>query len=149
MQVSEFGVVLKLWDAKNDTWREGQHVCLSWGPPVSALRDYVNNCEGQEKFDDALFMWGSEECPEGKKGTRVSYARVREQLLRLCRELGWQDRRLGWHSLRAGGLSRAAELGIQEWELRRLGRWKSQGGMEPYIDNTKKRKFGVCRQMLA
>lgn len=52
--------------------------------------------------------------PYGLRSTGMSYTRTREIVLRAFAELGYRNHLFGLHSLRAGGVSAAANAGVSD-----------------------------------
>ena len=50
---------------------------------------------------------------------------VNEKIKQLVANLGMDPRNYSTHSIRSGAASTAAKLGFQDWEIMRLGGWKS------------------------
>ena len=72
-----------------------------------------------------------------KKNVPLSYTRVRELFKNSLQELGLNSTLFGMHSLRSGGVSAAANSGINERLIKAHGRWASDRSKDGYIkDNT-------------
>ena len=97
------GIVLKLWNAKNDTWRKGQEVCLAWGAPTEALLEYMELMNSVNDKNLPLFVKTHMENKNNGENARVEYPRLREQLLSLCDKLGWKERQLCRLAFAEGG----------------------------------------------
>ena len=67
-------------------------------------------------------------------GSRPTYyTRARELLLNSLADLGFPKSSYGLHSLRSGGASAAANVGISDRLFKRHGRWKSDRAKDGYI----------------
>ena len=60
----------------------------------------------------------------------LSYTRVRELVLGMLSAIGLDHRQFGLHSLRAGGASAAANVGVPDRLFKRHGRWRSENAKD-------------------
>ena len=106
-------IYLHIKTSKTDPFRRGCTIKIGSNPsslcPVSALRTYLN-CRDQHQ--GPLFSFS-----DGSYLTR----QVISDLLSRC----FPDVNLSSHSLRIGGASRAASIGLPDSVIRLLGRWSS------------------------
>ena len=87
--------------------------------PVCTMAVYLASRKkgGTMSRDSPLFML------EGK--VLVASA-VNSMIQKVVGDLGLDQKHYSTHSLRSGAASTAANVGFQDWELQRLGGWKSQ-----------------------
>ena len=67
------------------------------------------------------------------KSGKLSYSRCREILKFALSEIGENPAVFGLHSLRAGGVSAAAAVGIPDRLLKKQGRWKTDVSKDRYV----------------
>ena len=127
--------------SKTDQYREGSWVVIaSTGNdtcPVAMLSKYLS-LAGLEDLnsDDCLFkpllFRKSVNSYAIKKG-KLSYNRCREILHFALHEIGQDPKKFGLHSLRSGGASAAAALGVPDRLIKKQGRWKADASKDRYI----------------
>ena len=62
-----------------------------------------------------------------KRDVTISYTRIRGKFIQLLKAVGLKWGEYGFYSLRSGGASLAANVGIPDRFFKRHGRWKSDG----------------------
>ena len=85
--------------------------------PFCALKFYYMRSFASKNFDLPLFRLSN-----GKPLTRSVFVKETKRVLQ---SLGMDVKNYSSHSFRAGGATSAAQSGFKDWELKQLGRWKS------------------------
>ena len=62
-------------------------------------------------------------------------------------ELGCNPSVFGLHSMRAGGATQAANVGIPNRLFKRHGRWKSKNAKDGYIEDSLEQRLSVTKQL--
>ena len=127
--------------SKTDQYREGSWVVVATTGnltcPVAMLRRYLA-LAGLEDFDSEDFLFKPVVLKKSinkyvpKKGG-LSYNRCREILQFALTEVGLNPKQYGLHSLRAGGASAAAAIGVSDRLIKKQGRWKSDVSKDRYV----------------
>lgn len=136
--------------SKCDQFREGNHVVVaktgSTYCPYNMLFQYCQLAE----FDDAHYIFcrftffkKSKEYSIAEFNIPISYTRMREIFIFMCKQIKLDSSKFGLHSLRSGGTSAAAESGVPDRLIKRQGRWKSEKSKNTYI------KESVSNKLLA
>ncbi|CAH1277681.1 Hypp9761 [Branchiostoma lanceolatum] len=131
---------------KNDQFREGHWICIaatdSVSCPVSLLKRFLksSNSSGHIKLfrrvanhNGNLFL----------RRDPMSYTWVREKVLAMLSTIGLDSTKYGLHSLRSGGASTAAAMGVSDRLIAHHGGWRSVEAREGYILETKSAVLGV------
>jgi len=63
----------------------------------------------------------------------ISYTTVRDNILKLLNSIGLNQKLYGLHSLRSGGATAAANLGVPDRLFKKHGRWKSENVKDGYV----------------
>ena len=66
----------------------------------------------------------------------IIYARAREDVLSILKELGLSSEDYGFHSMRAGGCTMTTHLGVKERFIKKHGHWKSDRVKDEYTHPT-------------
>ena len=77
----------------------------------------------------------------------MSYTTMREQFKKKIKELGYPADVFGLHSLRAGGASAAANVGVSDRLFKRHGRWRLDNAKDGYIEDSMDKGLSVTRQL--
>ena len=123
---------------KNDQFREGSWIVISrWSGdlcPVSLTEEFLQR--GKHQGHVKLFR----KISAGRKTTslrgEMTYSRALELVREALRKVGLSERKYGLHSLRAGGASAAAALGLPDRLIMRQGGWRSESAMRRYFRET-------------
>ena len=73
----------------------------------------------------------------------LSYTTVRGHVLDLLANIGLNPKKFGLYSLRSGGASAAANLGINGILFKKYGRWKSNKVKDSYVHEDIEAKLSV------
>lgn len=117
----ESHISILLTKSKTDQFRDGNEIVIaktdSVACPYKALSEYVrlfNVDMSQNNFlFRAIYKTKSKVALRGQN-KRLSYTRVRELLVSRLYEVVPKSTKLGLHSLRSGGVSAAADAGVEE-----------------------------------
>ncbi len=155
IEMCESHVKLFLESSKTDQFREGAWVVVSatGSPtcPVAMLKKYINVAGLFDlSLSDYLFrpivMFKSENKYRLRDG-KLSYTRCREIFKETLEEVGLDSTKFGLHSLRSGGASAAAAVGVPDRLFRRHGRWKSESSKDRYVKETLSNKMLVSMNL--
>jgi len=76
--------------------------------------------------------------------SQLSYSSARKLFLRMVKSIGLESS-YGLHSLRAGGASQAAKVGIPDRHISSLGGWRSASSRNCYIQEAKASRLATSR----
>ena len=133
---------------KNDQFREGSwiYIATSKGSPCPVrLTRYFFKASGH-KGNDYLFRRVS----HTKSGYtlrhhKLSYTRALELVRVQLKSIGLEPEEYGLHSMRSGGASLAAALGIPDRLIMRQGGWKQEESKNNYIKETRDTLLHISR----
>lgn len=132
-------IALFLEKRKNDQFREGSWVFISSSDvqpcPVAVVKKFVE--QGHHKAGSKLFR----RVQHTKNGWKLkeqgmSYSRANQLLKAELKKEGLNDRCYSIHSLRSGGASAAAALGVPDRLFQRHGGWRSGTAKNNYLKET-------------
>ena len=72
---------------------------------------------------------------------------MRELFLSKLSELGYDSRHFGLHSLRAGGVTAAANAGVPDRLFKRHGRWISESAKDGYVEDSVASRMTVSKSI--
>ena len=123
---------------KNDQFRHGHWVFISrWSNrpdglcPVALMEKLVQKGD----LTGHVHLFGKIAKRRGKKVVRgkMSYSRARELVREAVAKIGEDPAMYGLHSLRSGGASVAASIGLPDRLIQRQGGWRSEAAMKAYF----------------
>lgn len=123
--------------SKTDVYRVGHWLHLARLKsnlcPVNVLEGYCRKIKEPANSDNFIFraLTSSQRLRSANKA--ISYSSIRDDFKTVLEVLGFKKSLFGLHSLRSGGVSAAANLGIQDRLLMKHGRWKSESIKNKYI----------------
>ena len=132
-------VSIFLSQSKTDQYREGAWVVIaetgSKTCPVSMLKRYMQlaNSEGSDKFLFRPLVFCKSSNQHKLKNGQMTYSRCREIFKEALTKIGVDAKDFGLHSLRAGGATAAAQLGVPDRLFKKHGRWRSEGAKDGYV----------------
>ena len=140
--------------SKTDVYRDGCWVYLtkldSELCPIKLLDKYIKATNSKLHSDKFLFR----ALIKTKKTTRlrkankpISYTRLRELLLKALHDIGLSPKKFGLHSLRSGGATAAANLGVKDRLFKKHGRWKSENIKDSYVQESLQEKLVVTKNL--
>uniref|UniRef100_A0A7M5XBI0 Tyr recombinase domain-containing protein n=1 Tax=Clytia hemisphaerica TaxID=252671 RepID=A0A7M5XBI0_9CNID len=141
--------------SKTDVYREGHWVFVarlnSDLCPISNLERYLRIAGIENNSDKFIFRAVSKgrRCVEmlRKMDSPISYTSVREDIKKVLKRIGLNEKEYGVHSLRSGGASAAANLGVPDRLIMKHGRWKSIGVKNRYISEDLKNLLFISRNL--
>ena len=77
----------------------------------------------------------------------LSYTRTREIILDALANLGLDKSKYGLHSLRSGGASTAANVGVSDRLFKKHGRWVSENAKDGYVHESLDEKLSVTQNL--
>ena len=77
----------------------------------------------------------------------MTYTRTREIVKDALKSIGLDSSKFGLHSLRAGGASAAAAIGVPDRLFKRHGRWKSDSSKDRYVKGSFENKMLVSMNL--
>ena len=153
ISVREDAIVLKLPCSKTDQLRRGDEVIVARSGkatcPVTKLEDYMRRAGIPWQDQRYLFraICKSKAGDKLRESGKISYSCLREQFKKKLGSLGYNHVEFGLHSLRAGGATRAANMGVPDRLFKRHGRWKSENAKDGYIDDSVEHRLAVTKQL--
>jgi len=78
-------------------------------------------------------------CP----GSKLSYSRCKEVLLKKIVDVGLDPKSFSWHSFRSGGASATANGGISDRTFKRHSRWRSENAKDGYVGDSLENRLAV------
>ena len=139
--------------SKTDQYRQGDSVVVartgSATFPVALLERYygmaVITRVSRLKLFRGITATKSGERLRSQGG--LSYTRLRELFLQKLTSLGFDAKQFGLHSLRAGGVTAAAQAGIPDRLFKRHGRWRSESAKDGYIKDSMSSLLSVSQSL--
>ncbi|XP_035688735.1 uncharacterized protein LOC118424294 [Branchiostoma floridae] len=135
---------------KNDQFREGHWICIAasytTSCPVTLLKRFIQSSTstGHARLfrrvathNGVTFL----------RPEPMSYTRAREKVLNLLSTIGLDSTKYGLHSLRSGGASTAAAMGVPDRLIAHHGGWRRIEAREGYILESKSAVLGVSRSL--
>ena len=140
--------------SKTDIYRKGHWLHLaklnSNLCPLDLTKRYFVLAWIDNQCDKYIFR-GIENTKNGQKLRKIdkplSYTTVRGHVLELLANIGLDPKKFGLHSLRSGGDSAAANLGVNDRLFKKHGRWKSDKVKDSYIHEDIESKLSVSRNL--
>ena len=147
----ESHVAIFLKRRKNDQFREGSWVFIARSStppcPVAVLEKFLrigNHSSGSKLFRRVQ----NTKCGVRLRDQPMSYSRARELLKKELQREGLDPHQFGLHSLRSGGASAAAALGVPDRLFQRHGGWCSEKARNGYVEDSIDSLLLVSKSML-
>ena len=106
---------------------------------------------GIDKQCDKYIFRGIENTKNGQKLRKIdkppSYTTIRGYVLDLLANIGLDPKKFGLYSLRSGGASVAANIGVNDRLFKKHGRWKSDKVKDSYVHEDVESKLSVSRNL--
>lgn len=138
--------------SKTDIFRQGAWVLVgatnSETCPVLALRRYLNVAAlNDDTNEDFLFrrvnFFKTTNSHRLRQGQPLSYSRCLELFREALSSVGLNPKKFGLHSLRSGGASAAASIGVPDRLFKKHGRWRSENAKDGYVHDSFKHRLSV------
>jgi len=147
-------LMIFLEKSKTDVYRKGHWIYITKLQteicPLKLTRKYLKLAKIEENSNDFIFR-GVSKTTQGWKLRKVdkaiSYTSVRELILKNLKNIGLDSKKFGVHSLRSGGASAAANLGVEDRLFKKHGRWKSEKVKDNYVRESVKTKLKVSQNL--
>ncbi len=142
--------------SKTDIFRQGAWVLIaatnSPTCPVSMLKKYLTVAELMDDDSDEGFLFRpcnyikSENRYKLRSG-QLSYSRCLDTFKTALSSVGLDPKRFGLHSLRAGGATAAAHIGVPDRLFKRHGRWRSETAKDGYVEDSIEDRLSVSSRL--
>ena len=134
--------------SKTDVYRQGAWVLIGATNtptcPVLALRRYLSAAELNSDSDENFIFRPVNFCKSLDKYKlregQLSYSRCLELFREALTSVGLNASKFGMHSLRSGGASAAANIGVPDRLFKKHGRWRSETAKDGYIQDSMKQR---------
>lgn len=144
-----------IFQSKTDIFRQGAWVLIGATNkstcPVNMLRRYIVLSELNDDTDESFLFrplqYMKSQNKHVLKQGRLSYSRCLELLKNALASVGLDPKRFGLHSLRAGGASAAANLGVPDRLFKKHGRWRSETAKDSYIEDSEQSRLEVSMNL--
>ena len=119
-------MVIQIPQSKTDQLRQGNEVVISRSGtitcPVAMIEHYINRANINLSSEQFLFRpIVNAKTPRLRDNGKLSYSRLSELLKEKLTNLGFRAVEFSPHSLRAGGATKAAEMGVPDQIFKRHG----------------------------
>ena len=139
--------------SKTDVYREGSWVYLTkldtvlW--PIELVSQYFKKSNIGGNCQKYIFRGIITRKSHSKQSCDkdISYTCVRENVIEGLKNIGTETKLFGLHSLRAGGATAAANLGVNNRLFKKHGRWKSEKVKDGYIHESIEAKLIVTKNL--
>lgn len=139
--------------SKTDQLREGSEVLISKGfscaCPYSMFLRFLSQAKIDLSSDHFIFKPIFRSSGIAKliyKNKKLSYTAARQNIVSMLKKVA-PHLNIGLHSLRSGGATAAANLGVNERCLQRHGRWKSISSKNIYVKDSIKDRLQVSQKL--
>ena len=141
--------------SKTDVLHKGKSLVISRTRkstcPYAMLRLYLKAANIADS-DECYIFRSLTYCSRSKtyklRGDRpLSYTRTREIILDALGNLGLDKSKYGLHSLRSGGASTAANVGVSDRLFKKHGRWVSENAKDGYVHESLDEKLSVTQNL--
>ena len=137
--------------SKTDIFRQGAWVLIgathSMTCPVGMLRRYLAEADLHNDADEDFLFRPVNFCKSLNtyklRSGQLSYTRCLELLKQALFSVGLDPKKFGMHSLRSGGASAAANIGVPDRLFKKHGRWRSETAKDGYIQDSMKDRLSV------
>ena len=149
MYISHVSIFIQ--KSKTDIFRQGAWVLIgatnSPTCPVAALKKYLFvaglNSDSDENFIFRPTNFCKSDNSHKLRDGKLSYSRCLEILKGALASVGLNPKKFGLHSLRSGGASAAANIGVPDRLFKKHGRWRSETAKDGYIQDSMKDRLSV------
>ena len=144
---------IQIRKSKTDVYRSGNEILISKGRssacPYTMLQNYMTKACINTSLEKYLFrpiFRSGKSCRLLDKDKKLSYTRTREVILRKLKLVA-PGLNLGVHSLRAGGVTTAANANVNDRCLKRHGRWKVDSSKDGYIQDSVQKRLKITESL--
>ena len=146
-------MTVKIQCSKTDQLKQGDEILIARTANstclVSMLERYMRMA-GNEQHSEAYLFRAIIKYKYGEKlraSGRITYSALKELFKRKLVELGHSPDKFGLHSLRVGGATAAANVGVQDHLFKRHGRWRSERAKDGYVEDSTEKRLLVSQQL--
>ena len=151
LQLFDSHVNIFIIKSKTDIYRQGAWVLVgATGTPtcpVMALRRYLSaaglSSDADENFLFRPLTYLKSSNSHQLRSGQLSYTRCLELFKHALSSVGLEPKKFGLHSLRSGGASAAATIGVPDRLFKKHGRWRSETAKDGYIQDSMKDRLSV------
>ena len=145
-------MVIQVQKSKNDQLRKGNEVVISElsssACPVSLLKRYLDKFRIPPNSRDLIFKPISKGfCKLVSPDKPISYNCIRDGFQRDLKNIGADPSKFSLYYLRSGGVTSAANNGINDRIFQRHGRWKSAKAKNIYVDGSIEQRLTACKRV--
>ena len=140
--------------SKTDIYRDGNSVVISRVDselcPVKNLEIYLSLANIQFDSDEYIFrniVRFKDHFELRKENKPLSYTRIRELFIDAFQPFVPDINKYGLHSLRSGGATKCANLGISDRLFKRHGRWRSETAKDGYVKDSLNDRLIVSKNL--
>ena len=140
--------------SKTDIYRDGNSVVIARVNtdlcPVKNLERYLlwaNIPSDSESYIFRNITRFKDHCELRKDDIPLSYTRMRELFIDAFQSFVPDIKKYGLHSLRSGGATTSANLGISDRLFKRHGRWRSETAKDGYVKDSLKDRLVVSENL--
>ena len=141
--------------SKTDIYRDGAWVVIAKTNtklcPVLNLMNFVNLLGIEDEHSEQFIFCDLSACRSGYKirsdRKALSYSTLRDLFRKALTPHVHDISRYGLNSLRSGGATKAANMGISDRLFKRHGRWKSENAKDGYIKDALEKRLSVSRSL--
>ena len=140
--------------SKTDVYREGSWVYLTKLDtvlcPIELVSQYFKKGNISDNCQKYIFRGIITTKSHSKLRScdkHISYTFVRENVMEGLKNIGAETKLFGSHSLRAGGATAAANLGVNDRLFKKHGRWKSEKVKDGYIHESIEAKLIATKNL--
>lgn len=147
--------IITVQSSKTDKYGKGSEVFISQTNtdlcPLINLKLYLSKANIDDHSQDFIFrqvsFCKSSSTYKLRNSGPLSYTRAREILLDKLESIGLDKSRFGLHSLRSGGATFAANMGVVDRIFKKHGRWASENAKDGYVRENVKEKLSVSQNL--
>ncbi|XP_038044896.1 uncharacterized protein LOC119742129 isoform X1 [Patiria miniata] len=142
--------------SKTDIFRQGAWVIISATNtstcPVRMLNRYLILADLVDEDSDESFLFRPANYirTENKyklRSGQLSYSRCLDIFKSALSSVGVNPKRFGLHSLRAGGATAAARIGVPDRLFKKHGRWRSETAKDGYVHESLEDRLSVSKML--
>jgi integrase len=143
-------LLVHLEKRKNDQFRKGTQVLIARADRAPCPVAVVEKFLGKGRHKPGTSIWRriqSTKYGQVLRSTPMTYSRASELFKKELVKEGLDAKDYGLHSLRSGGATTAAAVGIPDRLLQRQGGWRTAKAKNNYIDESKNNLLRITKTM--